>query len=156
LALPARLFLVAAIALLGAVTLSAGLGALTRLAGDLGGSISGLIGSVKPRPTRVPSLIPLLDAPALISSQPYTSRPTVDLRGTLPAEAAGQADYRVRIYRSLVTAGANPELVREQAVGTAREFTVSAVILEKGIDFFTATLVGPGGETRPSAAVRVV
>jgi Bacterial Ig-like domain (group 1)/Glucodextranase, domain B len=154
--LPVQLVLVAAIALLGAGVLLASTGALGRLVADLGGSISGALSGVKPAPTPVPSLIPLLDAPALISSQPYTNQPTVDLGGTLPSEVAGRADYRVRIYRSLGTAGAAPMLVREQVVGTTPEFTVSAVILEKGIDFFIATLVGPGGETRPSAAVRVV
>jgi hypothetical protein len=47
--------------------------------------------------------------------------------------------------------------VREQKVGPTAEFAVTDVTLEKGVNFFTATLKGPGGvETDPSPSIRYV
>ena len=79
------------------------------------------------------------------------------MQGTLPSEVAGRSDYRVRIYRAVGDENSPTELVRELKIGATPQFTVPAVTLEKGVNFFTATIEGPGDtETDPSEPVRYV
>ena len=151
----AQLCLALAVVGLGSAVLWLSTGALGRVAAELGSSLAGLTSVVQPAPTDSPSAAPLPDAPVLISSTGYTNQPMVGLSGTLPTEVAGSTD-RVRIYRILTKATNPPTLVRELPVGQTPEFSVSAVLLAPGIDFFTATLIGPAGETPPSVPVRVV
>src|SRR5712692_2078244 len=63
--LPARLVLLTGIAILGIVVLVAGSGALGRIVAAVGGSLSGLSLAGTPTAAPSPTLIPLLDAPAL-------------------------------------------------------------------------------------------
>ena len=151
-----RLPLLLGVIILCAVVLVAGGSELGRIVAAVRDSLAGIAAQVKPQPTPSPTIIPLLDSPALISSDPYTNQPTVDLSGTLPTEVVGQPGYRIRIYERLGKLDNPSALVREQAVGDAAQFTIAEVILTTGVDYFTATLVGPGGETKPSAAIRVV
>lgn len=156
--LPARVLLGLSVVLLGAVILWASTGQLGTVVASFGSSLSGIIDRVaETEPPPSPTAVPLAGSPILIApDESYTNQPTVTLSGTLPAEVAGRKDYRVRIYRSLGDESSPPELVRELPVGATPQFTVPAVTLEKGVDYFTATLIGPGGETDPSPAVRYV
>jgi hypothetical protein len=129
---------------------------LGRLAGSLGSEVADAVPSLPAASGPSATLVPLLDAPVLATAQPYTNRPNVDLSGSLPTDVTGASTYRLRVYQSLGTASGQRSLVREQPLGLTPEFTVSGVVLQPGLNFFSATLIGPGGETKPSAAVRVV
>ena len=109
-------------------------------------------------PAPAGSAVPVYPPPSLIvPEESYTNVPTADLHGQLDAAVAGRKDFKVRIYRTLGDAKNTPELVREIPVGATPQFSVPGLTLEKGIDFFTATLIGPDGkETAPSGPVRFV
>jgi hypothetical protein len=156
--LPARLMLVVALVLLGGTILYASTGQLGKVVASFGGTIGGLISRTSETPAPSASVVANVASPVLIrADEEYTNQPTVDLQGTLPAEVAGRTDYKVRIYRALGDENAPRELVRELAIGATPQFTVAGVTLEKGVNFFTATLKGPSPtETAASPAVRYV
>jgi hypothetical protein len=154
--LPARILLGVSVVALGAVILYASTGQLGRVVASVGSGLAGFVLKVtaSPVPT-APPLAALSGSPTLIPpSESYTNQPTADLTGTTPADVAGDKNYKVRIYQALT--GEQPTLVREIPIPATPSFTVPAVILQKGVNFFTATLIGPGGETDPSPAVRYV
>lgn len=148
--------------LLGVVVIAFGIGVLYASTGQLGKVFSGLtagLGTAVRDFTKTPepsvSIEPLADAPTLVApTEPYTNQPIADLAGATPADIAGRSDYRIRIYQALKDQ--EPSLIREVAVGRTPSFTVPNVTLEKGVNYFTATLVGPSGETEPSAQVTYV
>ena len=152
------MMLVAAIVLLGFVILYASTGQLGRVVASLGGTISNILAKSSPAPSPSESAIPAVDSPRLRSAdEEYTNQPTIDLQGSVPAQVAGRTDYRIRIYKSLGDENSPAQLVAELPVGATGEFTVSTVTLDKGVNFFTATLKGPGGvETDRSPSVRYV
>lgn len=156
--LPARLILVLSLVLLGGTILYASTGQLGKIVASFGGSIAGLITKAGATPLPSQSAVAAVDSPVLLrADEEYTNQPLADLQGTLPAEVAGRIDYRIRIYRSVGEESAPADLVRELGIGATPQFTVAGVTLEKGVNFFTATLKGPGGnETRRSPAVRYV
>ena len=94
--------------------------------------------------------------PALARSSPRSRtprEPTVDLVVTVPSDVAGDPDH------------ADPGLPRAQGPGAAPDpggaarrapQTVIPVELTKGINDFSVTIVGPGGESDPSPVVRYV
>ena len=150
--------LVVALVMLGGAILYASTGQLGKLVASFGSTVSGLISKVSQTTAPSASPIPQVDSPVLIrADEEYTNQPTADLQGSLPTEIAGRTDYKIRIYRSIGDENSPPELVREMGIGATPQFTVTAVTLEKGVNFFTATLKGPSGlETDPSPAVRYV
>lgn len=156
--LPARLLLVLALVVLGGAILYASTGQLGTVVRSFAGPVAVLIKDLSQTAAPSASQLPPVDSPVLIrSDEEYTNQPTIDLNGSLPTEAAGRTDYRLRIYRSIGDENSPTELVREMPLGATPQFTVTAVTLEKGVNFFTATLRGPGGlESDPSPAVRFV
>jgi len=156
--LPARLMLVLALVLLGGAILYASTGQLGKVVASFGSTVAGLIAKVSETAPPSASPVPQVDSPVLIrADEEYTNQPAADLQGSLPTEVAGRTDYKIRIYRSVGDENSPPELVREMGIGATPQFTVNAVTLEKGVNFFTATLKGPGGtETDPSPSVRYV
>src|SRR4249920_3834289 len=91
----ARLMLAAAVVLLGVVILWASTGQLGRVVRDFGDSMSGII--TKAEATEAPASaapLPLPPSPILIApAESYTNQATVDIRGTLPTEVAGQSGF---------------------------------------------------------------
>ena len=150
--------LVVAVILLGAAILYASTGQLGRVVSSFGQSLSHLVSQVSATAAPSVSLPPPVDKPVLIrADEEYTNQPTVDLQGTLPSDVAGSSLYRILIYRAVGDENSPSQLVRELKVGATPQFTVPAVTLEKGVNFFTATIQGPGTiETPPSEAVRYV
>jgi hypothetical protein len=144
--------------LLGAAILYTSTGQLGKVVQSIGGTVGGLVSvfSVSAAPSVSP--LPAVDSPVLRpAEEEYTNQPTVELQGSLPQEVAGRPEYKVRIYRSLGDQKSSTELVRELAIGATPQFTVPGVTLEKGVNFFTATVKGPGAsETDPSPAIRYV
>jgi hypothetical protein len=151
--LPTRILLVAAVVLLGTVTLIAGTGGLGRMASAFGSSLSGILASVvSASPTPAPVAVsrsPLIASP----EEPYTNQPRIDLAVTVPTDVAGQSDVRIRVYLSLEGQAAAPIL--ELAVGLTPKLVIP-VDLTAGRNDFTATVIGPGGESEPSPVVTYI
>jgi len=140
---------------LGAVILYASTGQLGKVVASVGSSMAGLVGTISSSPSPSTSAEPLSGSPTLIApEEPYTNETTADLSGAVPTAIAGRLDYRVRIYQALK--GQAPTLIREITLGQTASFAVPGVILLKGVNLFTAALVGPAGESPPSPAVTYV
>jgi hypothetical protein len=156
--LPARLLLGFSVVLLGAVILWASTGQLGHVVADFGGALSGMVSRIAASPTPVAAIVPVYPPPSLIvPEESYTNVPSVDLHGLTDAGVAGRPDFKIRIYQILGAETNPPALVREIPVAAIPQFTVQGVTLQKGIDFFTATLIGPDGhETAASKPVRYV
>ena len=156
--LPARLLLGFSVVLLGVVILWASTGQLGHVVADFGGALSGMVSRIAASPTPVAAIVPVYPPPSLIvPEESYTNVPSVDLHGLTDAGVAGRTDFKIRIYQILGVETNPPALVREIPVAAIPQFTVPGVTLEKGIDFFTATLIGPDGhETAASKPVRYV
>ena len=150
-----QLLLAVAVIALGAGVLYASTGGIGRILSSVGGGLGDAVRDFTATPVPSFSIEPLAEAPTLIApTEPYTNQPIVDLAGATPADVAGRADYKIHIYGGLKDA--EPELIRVLPVGRTPSFTVPNVTLEKGVNLFTATLVGPAGETEPSTQVTYV
>ena len=130
-------------------------GGVGRVAAALGSGLAGIVTDLTstPAPSATPSVLadsPLLREPA----EPYTSQPTVDLTGSVPAELAGTTDSRIRIYVAIGDGA--PGIISEIPVGQAATFIVPNLTLAEGTNTFTATIVGPVGESEPSPAIAYV
>jgi hypothetical protein len=155
LALPFRLLFVVALLALGGGVLFAATGGLGKVAEALGSTFGGFVAELTatPVPSVAPmsdSTTPLLDEPA----EPYTNQPTIDLVGSIPAEIVGTADGRIRIYVAL--GNQEPGVVTQIPVGKTPRFLVPGITLIEGTNAFTATIVGPAGESDPSPVVTYV
>jgi hypothetical protein len=72
----------------------------------------------------------------------------------IPPDVVGDPNTVVRLYLSLPDQVAAPIL--ESAIGTARRVVIPDVELTDGANDFTATLIGPAGESEPSPIVTFV
>ena len=150
----AKLGLIAAVALLGVAVLYLGSGGLARLFGGFSSALGGFVTSVTSTPTPLPSLAAVADAPTLQApTEPYTQDSTVDLVVTVPPGVVGDSSQRIRVYLALKDQAAAPI---QEAPLSATAQTIIPVELTKGINDFSVTIVGPGGESQPSAVVRFV
>lgn len=148
-----RAVLVAAIVLLGAAVFSTASGGVGRVAGMLGASVGGFIDDISATPSPQPTEVIASDSPLIAGpadGEPYTNVPTVDLVLTIPTDVVGRDDTTVRIYLGIGEQAPAPIL--ELPVGATNQLIVP-VQLTEGSNDFTATLVGPGGESEPSPVV---
>jgi len=153
--LPARLALVVAVVALAAVMVTTVTGALPRVVSAIGSTLGGVTDKVLATMTPDETLAPIPDAPTLESpDNPYTNKATVTLGGTVPAAVVGRDEYVVRIYVALPDE--EPREVREVPVEQTASFVVVDLPLQKGRNDVTATLVGPDGESDPSAVITFV
>jgi uncharacterized protein YfaP (DUF2135 family) len=149
-----KLGLIMAIALLGVAVLYVGSGGLGKVFGGISSALSGFVTSVTSTPTPEPSLAAVADAPTLQEpAEPYTQESTVDLVVTVPPGVIGDATQRIRVYLALKDQSAVP--IQEAPLAATAQ-TIIPVELTKGINDFSVTIVGPGGESQPSAVVRYV
>ena len=150
----ARLGLIAAIGLLGVGVVYLGIGGLSTLVGGVGTALGGFVDQITATPTPKPSVVSMSDAPALQQpSEPYTSDPNVDLIVTVPKGLAGDPDQRIRVYLALADQAA--VAIQDAPLADATT-TIIPVELTKGINDFSVTIVGPAGQSDPSAVVRYV
>lgn len=150
----AKLGLLAAVALLGLTVLYIGAGGFGKVVGGISASLGGFISSITAVPTPSPSAIAVSDPPSLQQPvEPYTAEPTVDLVVTVPAGLAGDPTSRLRVYLALQDQAPTP--IQEAPLAATAQ-TVIPVELTKGINDFSVTIVGPGGESDPSPVVRYV
>ena len=150
----ARLGLLAAVVLLGGVVLAVGMGGLSGVVGGIGASLGGFIDSVTTTPSPPPPELTVSDPPSLQQPvEPYTAEATVDLVVTVPSEVVGDPSSRIRIYLALKDQVPAP--IQEVPLAATAQ-TIIPVELTKGINDFSVTIVGPGGESEPSPVVRYV
>jgi hypothetical protein len=149
-----RLGLIAAVLALCGGVLYVGMNGIGMVVGGVGSTLAGFIDGVTATPTPRVSLAPITGAPSLEQPiEPYTSEATVDLIVTVPAGLAGDTVHHIRVYLTLPDQRATA--IQDAALSTAAK-TVIPVQLENGINDFTVTIVGPAGESDPSASVRYV
>lgn len=152
--LVAKLGLLAAVALLGVTVLYVGAGGLGKAFAGITASLGGFVTSITAAPTPKPSAFAVSDPPTLQQpTEPYTAESTVDLVVTVPSAVIGDASSRLRVYLALKDQAPSP--IQEAPVAATAQ-TVIPVELTKGINDFSVTIVGPGGESDPSLVVRYV
>ena len=150
----AKLGLIVAIGLLGLGVVYLGIGGLSTVVGGVGGALGGFVDQITVASTPKPSAGSISDAPALQQpKEPYTRDSNVDLIVTVPRGLAGQPDQRIRVYLALP--GQTAVAIQDAPLADAAT-TIIPVSLTKGINDFSVTIVGPAGESAPSAVVRYV
>ena len=155
-ALPIRLLLAVAVVALGAGVLLLATGGLGRVAAAIGSTVSGLVTSITSTPQPSASDATVADAPTLAApGEAYTNQKSIDLVGTVPADIAGDSDYRIRIYVAIGDGPSAP--VIDVPVGPSQHFLVPGLQLSEGTNVFQATIVGPDNrESERSAAVSYI
>ncbi len=149
-----KLTLVLAVATLGVGVIYVGAGGLRNVAAALGDTFGAFVEEATTTPSPAPSVLPVADAPTLAApSEPYTSSTRVDLSITLPSAVVGSAEYKVRIYLALKDQ--SPSVIDQVPVGETQRM-IYPVDLQKGINDFSVTIVGPAGESDPSPVARYV
>lgn len=150
-----RIAMVMVIVAVGGVIVFAGLGLVGRVVGSVTTSLEQTFAKVTSSPSPSPTEAVAPNAPALtVPEESYTNQATVDLTGTVPSAFIGQPGVSVRIYRSLPDQA--PEQIDEIPIGQTAGFTAAGIQLANGRNDFTATLVGPGGESETSQVVTYV
>ncbi len=149
-----RIAMVFGVVFLGALVLYVGIGGLGMVARGVSSTLGGFVSTVTSTPSPKATEAVVSDSPTLAQpDEPYTSQGTVDLVVTPPPGLAGSTDHRIKIYLTLPDQP--PTAITEVEIAKAPQ-TVIPVDLEKGINDFTVAIVGPGGESDPSAVVRYV
>jgi hypothetical protein len=130
-------------------------GGLTRTLGAIGTSVDGFVENLTATPSPRPTIAMVADAPLIERpSEPYTKLAAVDLVVIIPPDVVGDPETLLRLYLSLPDQVAAPIL--EIAIGTTRRVIIPDVELTDGANDFTATLIGPAGESEPSPIVTFV
>jgi hypothetical protein len=143
-----------AVVALSAGVLYVGAGGLGRVAATVGSSLTGFVDDLVATPS--PSATPLAvsDAPSIEPpDDPYTSEAAVDLVVTIPSLVVGDEAHRIRVFQQLKDQQAVP--IGEWPVGAGQRLIVP-VELEKGINDFSAIVIGPAGASESSPVVRFV
>ena len=129
-----------------------GAGGLGTVVRAVGGTFTDFIAGVTATPVPSPTPIVTSDPPRIESpSEPYTNQESVDLVVTVPSALGGDPDYRIRVYLALKDQ--SPTAIQEASLAAGPR-TIIPVTLTKGINDFSVTLVGPGGESESSPLVR--
>lgn len=145
--LAAKALLAVSIILLGGTILWLSTGLVGPLVASALQGLGGLVADVvtesaSPSPTAEPVLAdpPSIEAP----DNPYTNRESVDVKVTVPADAAGIKGNTIRLYDTV--ADQEPELIREEPVGATSIHVFVGVMLAPGRNDLQAVIFGPGGE----------
>ena len=152
--LPRALLLVAAAAVAIGVFLTAG-GGFARVVAGLRATVDDAIGGLSATPTPGASVAVVADAPLItVPEEPYTNQPAVDLILTVPGDVVGDPETVVRLYVARADGARTP--VVDVPVGPTATVVIPDVTLAAGGNDFTATLVGPAGESAPSPVISYV
>jgi hypothetical protein len=149
-----RLVFAVAVIALGVGVLYVGAGGLSRVAGAVGTSFGGLMNDLTATPVPTNTDVPISDAPILEPpDEPFTATAQVDLLVTVPAALVGDDVHRIRVFQQLKDQ--SPVAIGEFPIGETQRMIVP-VELEKGINDFSAIIVGPSGGSEASPTVRFV
>jgi hypothetical protein len=144
----------AGVVVVALLVLYIGAGGVGVVANALGSTISSFVQGVTATPLPVATPVTVAEAPTIESpAEPYTNQSQVDLSVTVPSRLAGDADYVVRVYLALKDQAPAP--IDEKPLAPTPRMIIP-VTLTKGINDFSVTLVGPGGESESSPLVRFV
>jgi hypothetical protein len=131
-----------------------GAGGLTIAAGAINERLTGFMDGLVATPSPTAPPVVVSDAPLIaLPEEPYTNEAAVDLVVTVPAHLTGDTEHRLRIYLALKDQAPTP--IGEVPMGLTQQMVVP-VELEEGINDFSLTIVGPGGESESSPVVRYV
>jgi hypothetical protein len=122
---------------------------MVKSVGGLVGSITHIVASPSPSPTGSVTDAPTIDPP----DQAVTNAASVDLTVRIPPAVVGLKGYTCRLYVTLPKG--QPTVVTEVPVGATAQLVLSNLTLAKGENDFTASVVGPGGESAQSAPVAI-
>lgn len=146
--------LIVAVVAFGAAVFLTATGGFGKIAGSLGGAMAGLLDHLSATPSPRPSVVAIAGAPVIAApAEPYTNQKKVDLTVTVPAEVLGQKGTTVRIYLALPDQAPAPIT---QVPLASTPTVVVPVDLTDGQNDFTATVVGPGGESDHSPVVTFI
>lgn len=152
--LVAKLGFAVGIFVLAWVCLAVGLGlvgpAASSVVKGFGSMVAGLThlgGSPTPSASGTPSDAPVIDPP----DETIVNVASVDLTVHVPSAVVGQSGYKCRLY--VAVGNAAPAKVTEAPVGGTSTMVFSSVALAKGQNSFTATVMGPAGESSASQPV---
>jgi len=149
-----RLMLALGVVALGIGVLYVGAGGLSRVAGAVGTSFGGFVDDITATPVPTSTDIPISDAPILEPpDEPFTATRDVDLLVTVPAALIGDDVHRIRVFQQLKDQ--SPVAIGEFPIGDTQRMVVP-VTLEKGINDFSAIIVGPSGGSEASPTIRYV
>ena len=144
----------AGVVVVALLVLYIGAGGIGAVANALGSTVSSFVQGVTATPVPVTTPSTVADAPSIESpGEPYTNQNQVDLTVTVPSRLAGDPDYVVRVYLALKDQAPAP--IDEKPLAPTPRMIIP-VTLTKGINDFSVTLVGPGGESESSPLVRYV
>jgi len=147
-----RLALAVGIFAVGVGVLYLGAGGLGTVVGAVGSTFTDFIAGVTATPVPSPTPVVTSDPPRIESpAEPYTNQESVDLVVTVPSALAGHPEHRIRVYLALKDQ--SPTAIQEASLAAGPQ-TIIPVMLTKGINDFSVTLVGPGGESESSPLVR--
>jgi hypothetical protein len=150
-----RLGLIAAVLALSAGILYVGVRGFGFVVGGVGSSLSGFVKGVTATPSPSPIVDDIANAPTLDQpSEPYTSEANVDLVVTVPASMIGDTNHRIRLYLTLP--GQQAAAITEVPIADTAKTVIPGVALTDGINDFSVSITGPGGESEHSAVVRYV
>ena len=136
------------------LVLYVGAGGVSIVANALGSTISSFVQGVTATPVPSTTPVTVADAPTIESpAEPYTNQNQADLAVTVPSRLAGDPAYVVRVYLALKDQSPTP--IDERPLAATPRMVIP-VTLTKGINDFSVTLVGPGGESEKSPLVRWV
>ncbi|MHB8958775.1 MAG: hypothetical protein ACYDAN_04005, partial [Candidatus Limnocylindrales bacterium] len=155
--LPVKLGMAGGILVLAWFCLMIGLGiigpavsSLVKGFGTMVASMTHITDSPSPSASGLVSDAPVIEPP----DQPTTNVASADLTVLLPAAVVGLDGYSCRLYVTLPNA--QPAVVAEAPVKGTSTLVFSTLTLAKGLNTFTATIVGPSGvESAQSKAVTV-
>jgi Glucodextranase, domain B len=142
---------------LGAVILYGATGQIGKIVASVGSSLSGFLANLSTSPSpAAESLGPVANPPSLDApTTAYTNESSVDLSGTVPLTVIGLPGYTITLYQTLQ--GVQPTPIRDHLpIPVTATFTIPGVKLVSGSNIFTATIVGPGGESSPSSPITYV
>jgi hypothetical protein len=141
---------------LGAAVLWVGSGGIGPVLAGIGSAVGGAIDGVRATSSPTPTPVGVIsDSPSIVApAQPYTNADAVDVTVSVPTDVVGRDGFTVRLYVALEET--EPTLVAQAMVGPTSLLMLPGVPLAAGGNDFTATVLGPAGESDPSPVVTYI
>lgn len=149
-----RTLLALGVVLLAGAAFVAASGGIAPVLASLAGGFGSAVGHLTATPVPSQTFLPPTDSPRVASpDQPYTNKPQVEIRVSVPVEVLGDATAKVRLYLALD--GLQPAPVVDVPVGTTSTMIVPFDLTD-GRNDITATLFRGGEESEQSPIVTYI